>query len=174
MSAFTHPADGAAASPRVIELKRRIDYDAAVAGERSDEFVDLDLTRLAVPTALAKWEADRQVDVISDSETLLDLRLKHDQQVVTMRVSLFSAATPRHRVAERLIARADAVTTVHISDVRGPRDLGTLSLTPGSGGTVYWVYRNVYAEVIVFQSPVDKLAVARDMQAQFEAALRRR
>lgn len=176
MITFDH-AEGSAAdlpeSARVRDLKRRIDFEAAVASERTDEHVALQVESFAAPASVASWQLRRGVDTLGQGEVLVNMRFTQGEQLVTARFTLFAPAE-RLRVARTLIDRADAVTTVEIGDLRGPRELGTLSLAHEAGGTVYWIYRNVYAEVIVYRTQVDKFAVARDMQAQFEAALQRR
>ena len=176
MSTTLPPPAGASGadidSPRVRDLKRRVDFDAAVAAERTDEHVQLDVAQFKTPAPVAGWDERRQIDALAEGQTQLNMRFTRGDELVTARLLLFPPQE-RQGVAEGLIRRANAVTTVELSDTRGPRELGTLALTPSSGSTVYWIYRNVLATVIVHRTQVDKFAVARDMQAQFEAALHR-
>lgn len=166
--AMTSPPTDA---PRVVALKQRIGYDAALATERTDEQVALDLHSLPVPDALSDWALERQVDKIADDEAELQMRFKRGDGVVTIKLTLF-APRERQRVASKLINRANAVTRAEITLTRGPVDLGTLSLTRESGGNVYWIFRNVYAEVVVYRASVDKLLVARSVQHHLQASLR--
>lgn len=170
---FLPPADasGSGDPARVIALKQRVGYEAAMATERSGEHVALDLKRFPVPDALRDWALDREVDKISDTEVELSMRFTRGPGVVTVSITAFPPPE-RGLVAKKLIDRANAVTRATITDTRGPKDLGTLSLTPGSGGTVYWIFRNIYAEVVVYKAEVDKLDVARSIQRHLEAAVR--
>jgi hypothetical protein len=169
------PAGGSGAGehPRVAALKQRVGYEAALATERAGEHVALDPRDVAPPAVLQGWALDRQVDVLRTGETELAMRFTRGAGVVSVNMSFFPPQE-RQRVADKLIGRANAVTHTDITDTRGPADLGTLSLTPGTNDTVYWIYRNVFAEVVVFQSDLDKLVVARAIQQQLQGAVRQR
>jgi hypothetical protein len=127
-----------------------------------------------VPAALREWALEREVDLIHDGEVaLLRLRFTRGEGIVSITVMVFPGPE-RGRVAEHLLATADAVTTVELSDVRGPEDLGTLSLLRGSGDTLYWMFRNVFAEVVVYRADVDAVELAREVQRHLEASVRPR
>lgn len=168
------PPAGAGASgdpPRVMALKQRVGYEAALATERSGEHVALDLKLFPVPATLRDWALVREVDSISDTEVELSMRFTQGPGVVSVSLTVFHPQE-RKLVAAKLIDRANAVTRAEVTDTRGPKELGSLSLTPGSGGTVYWIFRNVFAEVVVYRAEVDKLDVARSIQHHLEASLR--
>lgn len=175
MMSGTLSPDAQAGSPgrrdRVVELKQRVGYDAALATERSDEQVVVDPQRFPVPAPLDGWRVAREVDPLDHGRVLLRLRCTQGDAIVTVKLLLHPAAE-RQRVAEHLIERANAVTTVAVTDTRGPAELGTLSLVPASGSVVYWIFRNVYAEVTVARSTVDKFEIARHVHAALVAAVR--
>ncbi len=176
MTSFVLPpaeSSGSNDSARVSVLKQQIGYDTALALERSGEYVALALDTLPAPENLLDWPLERETVQLSATETMLRMRFARGDARITVRITAF-APQERQRVAARLIERADAVTHAQITDTRGPKDLGTLSLVPAASATqsVYWIYRNLYAEVVVSKAPLDAIAVARAVQRQFVAATR--
>lgn len=162
-------------SPRVLALKQRVGFDAAVASERLDEYVAITLKDFTAPDRLRDWSLDRELVPADGAELALRLRFTRAEGRVTVRAFVYPAAE-RGAVARRLLERADAVTTIDITDTKGPADLGTLALTGenGAGELVYWMYRNVYAEVATHRTDVSALEVARSLQAVFQKCLRAR
>ncbi len=180
MTSFVLPpaeSSGSNESARVSVLKQQIGFDAALATERSGEYVALSLDTLSAPENLLGWPLERETVPLSATETMLRMRFARGDARITVRITAF-APQERQRVAARLIERADAVTHAQITDTRGPKDLGTLSLTPATSPaasatqSVYWIYRNIYAEVVVSKAPLDAIEVARAVQRQFVAATR--
>ncbi|MGB0128045.1 MAG: hypothetical protein WBP72_10430 [Rhodocyclaceae bacterium] len=173
--AFSNPLE----SPRVLDLKRRVGFDAALAAEKKTGHVAMDWERFPVPDVLREWAFERELDRLSDAESLLTMTFKRGESKVTIEVSVF-APSERTHVAVRLLERANAVTTVALSDERGPKDLGTLALVPKaptapvaeSFSVVYWIFRNVFAEVSAFKTPLSAIDIARWVQRQFELNVR--
>lgn len=169
----TASADPSADTPRVLALKRSVGYDAALAQERTDEHVAMDWPVFPAPDSLQAWTLERDITQISEGEQMLRMRFTQGDARITIRISAF-AAQERARVADKLIQRADAVTSAHISDTRGPSELGTLSLVPAATTTrvVYWIFRNIYSEVTVSQAPLDAIDIALWIQGQFKHHVR--
>ncbi|WP_307651316.1 hypothetical protein [Variovorax boronicumulans] len=165
----SHATDEMARSlnhPRVISLKKKINYDEKVARESASEQVVLDLASIDSPPQLQGW-----TQKIRDSMNAEDVRvvrmefLKNEEQV---RITLKIYDPKNNFSGDYFLLKADAVSTAEINDVPGPADLGSVSLmSPGTPpGLVYWKFRNVLAEVSVFKTSASSLAIAKWIQGE--------
>lgn len=172
MTNSAYPSSTAPA-PRLLAFKQRIGFDAAVAAERADQYVSLALDAIPAPPVLQSWTAKRNTVRLSESESGVVMVFEHDGARVTVRLSVFQPGD-RTSPSQRLIDKADAVSTMDITDERGPADLGTLSVVPrgGDASLVYWMFRNVYSEVVTYKTPIAALEVARWLQQHYERNLR--
>ncbi len=155
-------------SQRLIEFRKTIGFDAARAQETRVAQVLLDWEGLRSPPELEDW--NRRVDVSKDEEGGMTVSIdfsKNDEQV-NLSIQVFDPRT--NRAPESLLIKADSVTSMNIPYLRGPHDLGTLSLISPSQPTrrVFWFFHNVHAEVSVYKTAVPALTVARWLQRQLE------
>jgi len=156
-------------SPRVQELKSRVGFDAAIRGEPINEQVSIVWDNFSVPPTLRAWAVKREIDHPTAAETLVTFVFRNAKSKITIEISIFENSQ-NSLAARRLLERANAVTTLDLSDIRGPHELGTLSLIPqvSYSPTVYWVFRNIFAEITVHQSQLDPIEIARAVQVEFE------
>lgn len=155
-------------SPRLIAFKKTIDYENALAMERRDQQVVVDWDSLQPPPELDGWTLERSSNVDTDGTRYFRFDFTRQDEQVNISVDVFD---PRNnRAGESLLLKADAVTTMTITDIRGPRDLGTLSLMSSAKSVdlVYWIYRNVFTEVSTYKTNVSAMAIARWLQKLME------
>lgn len=155
-------------APRLIEFRKKIGYESALAKEKKNEQVVVNWDNIPVPPELDGWTLNRGTSV--DPEGTHHIRLDFARQAEQVYISVDVFDPKNNRAADNLLLKADAVTTMTITDIRGPEDLGTLSLMSSSKSVdlVYWVYRNALAEVSTYGTDVPALTIARWLQKQME------
>lgn len=155
-------------SPRLVEFKRTIGYENALAMERIDQEIIVNWDNFPTPPDLEGWNLEKSSNLKDDGTRYLRLSFTQKDAQVSISVDVYD---PRNNKAgESLLLKANAVTTMAITDTRGPRDLGTLSLISSAKPTdlVYWIYRNVFAEVSTYKTNVSALSIARWLQKQMD------
>jgi len=155
-------------SPRLVEFKRTVGYENALATERRDQQVIVNWDSFPTPPELDGWNLERSSSVNDDGTRYIRFNFTRKDEQVNVSVDIFN---PRNNKAgESLLLKADAVTTMTITDIRGPSELGTLSLMSSvkPADLVYWIYRNVFVEVSTYKTNVPALSVARWLQHQIE------
>lgn len=155
-------------SPRLIEFRKTIGFDAARAREKQDVQVLFDWKALQSPPELEGWS--KRLDVNSDENGghFISIDFTRNEEQVNLTIEIFDPKM--NKAPEALLIKADSVTTMKIPYVRGPLDLGTFSLTSPSQSPrrVFWFFHNVHAEVSVHKTSVPALTVARWLQQQLE------
>ncbi|QSI33701.1 hypothetical protein GNX71_30705 [Variovorax sp. RKNM96] len=158
--------------PRVISLKKKINYDEKVARESASEQVVLDLTSVDPPPQLQGWT--KKIRDSMDAENVRVVRLEFLKNEEQVRITLKIFDPKNNFSGDNFLLRANAVSTVEINDVPGPADLGSISLmspeTPPE--LVYWKFRNVLAEVSVFKTSASSLAIAKWIQGELIRSVR--
>lgn len=155
-------------SRRLIEFRKTIGFDAALAKERRDAQVLVDWNGLQSPPELKGW--NRRIDVTAGEggEQFISIDFTRNEEQVNLNIEVFNPK--RNKAPESLLIKADSVTAMKIPYVKGPHDLGTLSLTSPSQPPrrVFWFFHNVLAEVSTYKTDVSAMTVARWLQQQMQ------
>lgn len=155
-------------SPRLLEFKRVIGYENALAAERRDQQVIANWDNFPTPPELDGWNLEKSSRLNESGTRYLRLSFTRKNEQVSVSIDIYD---PRNnRAGESLLLKADAVTTMTITDIRGPKELGTLSVISSAKPTdlVYWIYRNVFVEVSTYKTNVSALSIASWLQKQMK------
>lgn len=155
-------------SPRLVEFKRTIGYESALAMERRDQQVIVNWDSFPTPPELNNWNIEKNSSLNGDGTRYIRFNFTRKDEQVNVSIDIFDSRN--NKAGESLLLKADAVTTMAITDIRGPRELGTLSLISSTKPTdlVYWIYRNVFVEVNTYKTNVSALSIASWLQKQLE------
>lgn len=166
------PVRQAPAAPRIASFKERIDFDRKISHENALEHVILDLEAMGTPPQLRSWSKTTGDSMTESGIHYIDMEFELGEQRVSIVLSVYDPR--RNSAGENLLNKANAVNTMTINDVPGPADLGTVSLrspeTPPY--LVYWIFRNVLAEVTVYKTSISSIDIARWFQAELARNVR--
>lgn len=160
------PVRQAPADPRIASFKERIDFDRKMGYENASEHVVLDPAAMDTPPQLRSWSRTVRDSMTASGVRYIGMAFELGEQRVRIVLDVYD---PRRNLAgEDVLNKANAVNTMTINDVPGPADLGTVSLrsqeTPPY--RVYWIFRNVLAEVTVYKTSISSIDIARWIQAE--------
>lgn len=166
------PVRQAPADPRIASFKERIDFDRKMGYENASEHVVLDPAAMDTPPQLRSWPKTVRDSMTASGVHYIGTTFELGEQRV--RIVLYVYDPRRNLAGEDLLNKANAVNTMTINDVPGPADLGTVSLrspeTPPY--LVYWIFRNVLAEVTVYKTSISSIDIARWFQAELARNVR--
>ena len=166
------PVRQAPPHPRIASFKERIDFDRKIGYENASEHVVLDPAAMDSPPQLRSWSKTVRDSMTASGVHYISTTFELGEQQVRIVLSVYDPR--RNLAAEDLLNKANAVNTMTINDVPGPADLGTVSLrspeTPPY--LVYWIFRNVLAEVTVYKTSISSIDIARWIQAELARNVR--
>ncbi len=152
------------ANTRLISFKKKIEFDTAISSEKKMQKVVIDWEKVSLPQELKDWNLKTEHYVSADKSHNTYYTFTKNSEQVKVSVKIFDPK--KNSASDYLLIKADSVSTMDISDIRAPSDLGTLSLmsatTPHT--PVYWVYRNLFSEVNTYKTSVSALQIARWVQ----------
>ncbi|WND80379.1 hypothetical protein [Lysobacter capsici] len=158
--------------PRIASFKERIDFDRKIGYENASEHVVIDPAAMDTPPQLRSWSKSTRDSMTESGMRYIRMLFELGEQGVRIVVRVYDPR--RNSAGEDLLNKADAVNTMTINDVPGPADLGTVSLrspeTPP--WQVYWIFRNVFAEVTVYKTSISSIDIARLIQAELARNVR--
>lgn len=170
------PASGKGKSmnpDKVARLKTRIGFDAAVSNESRAEaaVVRWPDMRAAVGLAPGEWTLAGDSIAREGGGVTREWVLRRGRETVS--ILAFVASDGPEPARAFLLRRATENMLVDSPFVRGPADLGTLSVTdlPPSPPIYLWLFRNLCLEVEGRETAVDVLAIAHWLQALAAASL---
>lgn len=156
-------AAGGMNSPRLAAFKNVVGFDEALAKNKlhRDEFIDVDWTRVEVPSQLAGWKTGtRELQpIMEDGGRTFYWQFERGDESMTIIVRIY----PPGGIAagQGFLEIANATTTMAIPYIAGPRDLGALSaIEQGQSNSVFWFDRNVCVEVTRSHTNVSHMEVA--------------
>lgn len=155
-------------SPRLIAFKNKIAFDSAMLKENKNEHIDMDWAKLPTPPGLDAWKLQFERNTGTDNSLNINLDYTNNEEQINITIKVFNPK--ENKVSDYFLIKADSVSTMNITDLRGPPDLGTISLVSANTPStlVYWIYRNVFAEVSTYKTNVSALNIANWLQQQIK------
>lgn len=154
---------------RIAEFRQALDFDAVVAKENKQEFVDLAWEHLPTPPQLAGWRTTKQElsrALPPNGEMVFMMALERDDEFVTITSTIFSST---EQAAAEFLDFANSSTMMEIPYVRGPKSLGTLSaMDKNRISAVFWFYKNIFTVVEKGNTTISHFDVAAWLHEQME------
>jgi hypothetical protein len=155
-------------------FKQRIDFDGAMRTEAPGRLVLVTWPDILSAPGIVQggWSivANTTKSIAGGAERKWVLRRGGEE----VDVVAFVSPTEVEPARQFFLSEASNTMMPEVPYERGPRDLGTLSAASAphpTRGSLLWLFRNVCTEAKRFDTQVDILAIARWLQARYEAAL---
>jgi hypothetical protein len=160
-------------SQMVERFKDRIGFDATMRTEAPGRSVLIAWPdMLTAPGVVAQgWSVAADTTLKAPGGAKRAWVLRRGKEAVS--VNGYVSASGAEAARQFFLAQAGNTMMSEVPYERGPPGIGTLCVSlirPGSS-SLLWVFHNVFTLVSVTDSPVDAVAIAKWLQAQYEANL---
>lgn len=155
------------------QFKKDIAYDQAIKLEKSSQMVQTIWPSIHLAPGLEQgaWKLTGD-DVMRDSGGIIhNMILRRDEEYIE--VVIFSSYTGVDAARDYFLTQTTATTMMAPPYKRLPEPLGTIAVAhPLAKPTaIYWLYRNICFAILVDDSNIDAIAIARWLQSIAEAGV---
>ena len=167
-----NPAFDPLQTPRLLSFKKKINFESAVAKEKS-EYVALDWSKIKLPADLSAWKMTSNEVTSNDDRHRIEAKFEHGANRAGIYIYVFKS-DGKQKAANSFLLKADNTTMMEIFYVPSPIPVGTISIVdnikaPADG---LFLFHNVYTEISTSGKDDSLFRFAKWLQNEYEKNLK--